>query len=45
MDAPEMRMIGGFIDEILSNIGNDAIVAKVRAEVTDLTMRYPPPGY
>ena len=45
MDAPEMKMIGGFIDEILSNIGNDTITGKVRAEVTDLTTRYPPPGY
>ena len=45
MDAPEMKMIGGFVDEILSNMGNDTIIAKVRAQVTDLTTRYPPPGY
>jgi len=45
MGLVEMEMIAGFIDEILSNITDDAKISKVRSNVAELAERYPPPGY
>lgn len=41
MKEPEMRKIGGWISEILKNLGNDSIIQRVRGEVEKLTEQFP----
>ncbi len=41
MKAPEMAVIAELIDRVLSNIGSASVEAKVRAEVQELTGRFP----
>jgi glycine hydroxymethyltransferase len=41
MKAPEMVIIAELIDRVLSNLGSASVEAKVRAEVQELTGRFP----
>ena len=41
MKAPEMELIGGWIAEVLSNVGNTAVEQKVRQQVAELAGRFP----
>ncbi len=41
MKAPEMAVIAELIDRVLANIGSATVEAKVRAEVQELTERFP----
>ncbi len=41
MNEPEMDFIAGFIDRVLSRLGDAAVEAQVRAEVRELTRRFP----
>jgi len=41
MDADAMRQIGRIIAAVLKNPGDEAVKAKARAEVTELTARFP----
>jgi len=41
MKEPEMQLIGEWVAEILSNVGNAAVEQKVREQVADLASRFP----
>jgi len=41
MKEDQMKEIGGFINEVLSNIDNETIIEKVRSEVYDLCQKFP----
>ena len=41
MKEPEMVQIAGLIDRALTNLGNASVEARVRAEVQELTSRFP----
>jgi glycine hydroxymethyltransferase len=41
MKEPEMELIGGWIAEILSHIGDTAVEQKVRQQVAELAARFP----
>jgi glycine hydroxymethyltransferase len=41
MKEPEMQLIGEWVAEILSNVGNVAIEQKVRQQVAELASRFP----
>jgi glycine hydroxymethyltransferase len=41
MKEPEMQLIGDWIAEILSNVGNTTVEQKVRQQVADLAARFP----
>jgi glycine hydroxymethyltransferase len=41
MKEPEMQLIGEWVAEILSNVGNLAVEQKVRQQVADLASRFP----
>jgi glycine hydroxymethyltransferase len=41
MKEPEMELIGGWIAEVLSNVGNAAVEQKVRHQVAELAARFP----
>jgi len=41
MKEPEMQLIGGWVSEILSHIGDTAVEQKVRQQVADLAARFP----
>ena len=41
MKTPEMAIIAGLIDRVLSNLGSAPVEATVRAEVQELTSRFP----
>ncbi len=41
MKEPEMRLIAGWIDETMKNLDNEAQLAKIRAQVQQLTSRFP----
>jgi glycine hydroxymethyltransferase len=41
MKEPEMRKIGGWIAEVLSDLENEALLARIRKEVTALTEEFP----
>jgi glycine hydroxymethyltransferase len=41
MKAPEMVAIAACIDRVLTGLGNEAVEAAVRAEVAELTGRFP----
>ncbi|HLC40281.1 MAG TPA: serine hydroxymethyltransferase [Methylomirabilota bacterium] len=41
MKETEMGLIAGLIDQVLSNLGNASIEAKVRGRVQELTARFP----
>jgi glycine hydroxymethyltransferase len=41
MKEPEMVQIAGLIDRALTNLGNASVEAQVRAEVQELTSRFP----
>jgi glycine/serine hydroxymethyltransferase len=43
MGEAEMRQIGGWIVSILKAIGDTALQARIRGEVTALTRRFPVP--
>jgi glycine hydroxymethyltransferase len=43
MGEGEMRQIGAWIDEVLSDPGNEAVIARVRGEVRELAQRFPLP--
>jgi len=41
MKEPEMQLIGGWVAEVLSNVGNAAVEQRVRQQVADLAGRFP----
>ncbi len=41
MREPEMRLIGGWISEVLRHLGDASVAARVRREVEALTARFP----
>ena len=41
MKEPEMKVIGEWVAEILSNVGNTAVEQKVRQQVAELAARFP----
>ena len=41
MREPEMEQIGGWIADILSNIGNAEVEQRVRKQVAELASRFP----
>ncbi len=41
MGPDEMRMIGSFISKVLTNPGDEDIIARVKAQVTELCDRFP----
>jgi len=41
MQAPEMTVIAELIDRVLSDIGSESVATKVRAQVQELTARFP----
>jgi glycine hydroxymethyltransferase len=41
MKEPEMEFIGGWIAEVLSNVGNSGVEQKVRKQVAELAARFP----
>jgi len=41
MREPEMKKIAFFIDEVISNIGNEEVYQKVKKEVLELCERFP----
>jgi len=41
MKEPEMQLMGGWVAEVLSNVGNVAVEQKVRQQVADLAARFP----
>lgn len=41
MKEPEMRLIAGWIAEVLNNLASDAVIERVRKEVAALTDRFP----
>ncbi|MDZ7261633.1 MAG: serine hydroxymethyltransferase [candidate division KSB1 bacterium] len=41
MKEKEMKQIGGFIHEVLSNLGNESVYAKVRRQVYELCQQFP----
>jgi glycine hydroxymethyltransferase len=41
MREPEIKLIGGWISEVVANPHDDKIKAKVKSEVNDLTAKYP----
>jgi glycine hydroxymethyltransferase len=41
MKEPEMELIGEWIAEVLSNVGNAAVEQKVRQPVAELAARFP----
>lgn len=42
--ADSMDRLAGWIDKVVANIDNDAVIASVRAEVEEFTSAYPAPG-
>jgi glycine/serine hydroxymethyltransferase len=41
MKGPEMQLIGGWIAEILSHVGDSPVEQKVRHQVADVAARFP----
>jgi glycine hydroxymethyltransferase len=41
MKEPEMELIGRWIAEVLSNVGNAAVEQKIRKQVAELAARFP----
>jgi len=41
MREPEMEQLGGWIADVLSNIGNAEIEQRVRKQVAELAARFP----
>jgi glycine hydroxymethyltransferase len=41
MQEPQMRLIAHWISEVLNNLGNEAVIARVRGEVEALTEKFP----
>jgi glycine hydroxymethyltransferase len=41
MQEPQMALIAHWISEVLNNLGNDAVIARVRGEVEVLTEKFP----
>jgi glycine hydroxymethyltransferase len=41
MQEPQMQLIAHWISEVLNNLGNDAVIARVRSEVEALTEKFP----
>jgi glycine/serine hydroxymethyltransferase len=41
MREPEMELIAGFIDRVISSGGDAAVASSVKEEVLDLTNRFP----
>ncbi|MFB3920400.1 MAG: serine hydroxymethyltransferase [Terriglobia bacterium] len=41
MQEPQMQLIAHWISEVLNNLGNEAIVSRVRGEVEALTEKFP----
>jgi glycine hydroxymethyltransferase len=41
MQEPQMRLIAHWISEVLNNLGEDAVIARVRGEVEALTEKFP----
>ena len=41
MREPEMEQIGGWIAEVLTNIGNAEVEQRVRKQVAELAARFP----
>ncbi|MFZ3110651.1 MAG: serine hydroxymethyltransferase, partial [Rectinemataceae bacterium] len=43
MGKPEMETIGGFIMDVLKSKGDEAVIARVKHAVLELTARFPLP--
>jgi len=41
MQEPQMQLIAHWIAEVLNNLGNEAVIARVRSEVESLTGKFP----
>jgi glycine/serine hydroxymethyltransferase len=41
MHEPEMELLGGWIADVLSNIGNTEVEQRVRKQVAELAERFP----
>jgi glycine hydroxymethyltransferase len=41
MQEPQMQLIAHWISEVLNNLGNEAVIARVRGEVEALTEKFP----
>jgi glycine hydroxymethyltransferase len=41
MQEPQMQLIAHWVSEVLNNLGNEAVVARVRSEVEALTEKFP----
>ena len=41
MQEPQMQLIAHWISEVLNDLGNDALIARVRGEVETLTEKFP----
>ena len=41
MKEPEMQLIGGWVAEVLSNVGNAEVEQRVRQQVAELAGRFP----
>jgi glycine hydroxymethyltransferase len=41
MKEPEMKKIASLIHEVISNLGNEEVYAKVKKEVLELCERFP----
>ncbi len=41
MQEPQMRLIAHWISEVLNNLGNEAVIERVRGEVEALTEKFP----
>jgi glycine hydroxymethyltransferase len=44
MKEPEMRLIGAWMDEVVSNPFDESRIARIRGEVRELCTRFPAPG-
>jgi len=41
MREPEMEQIANLIDEVISNLGDEAVYSQVRQEVVEICRRFP----
>ncbi len=44
MGKPEMERLAGWMDQVVKNIGNDEMLAKIAGEVKELCSAFPAPG-
>jgi len=44
MREPEMRQIGAWLDGVIANIDDEAVIARIAGEVREFSRRFPAPG-